>query len=240
MVNTRSKTVDWGGLKLSVNEIEIGVTKPGRVGTGSVLSGTELAFLDSVTAGTSAASKALVLDANEELNWTYTSASTSGSTSVEPLNLDTTMTGAGGVGGRAKFTLTTNVALGSWSNALKGEVTYGASGRTAGLGSAICAEMTLSAGTSAGTYSPIEVELNMGAGALTGTLTSLYHASVNGAAAGTFDDNGYVINLQGLTAGAAHVFRTGLTGATVVGDMTAALRIKIGATDYFIPLATAA
>jgi hypothetical protein len=149
------------------------------------------------------------------------------------------MTGAGGVGGRAKFQMTTNVVLGSWSNALKAEVVYGASGRTAGLGSAMVAEMTLSAGTSAGTYALYEGELNLGTGALTGTLTSLYHASVNGADAGTFDDLGYILNLQGLTAGAAHVFRTGLTAATINAATTAALKIRVGSTDYFIPLATA-
>jgi len=158
---------------------------------------------------------------------------------VEPLVVATTLSGVGATGGRVKATLDTNVALGGWSNALKGQVTYGASGKTTGLGSGIVSEMTLSAGTSDGTYTLYEGELNLGAGASTGTLTSLYHASVNGAAAGTFDDNGYVLSLQGLTAGAAHVFRTGLTGATVVGNMTAALRIKVGATDYYIPIATA-
>lgn len=239
MVNTRMRTRDWGGQILTVESIEIGVTKPGRIGTGTSISGTELAFLDGVTAGTSAASKALVLDASEELNWTYTSASTSGSVSVEPLNLDTTLTGIGGVGGRAKFTLTTNVALGGWSNALKGEVTYGASGRTDGLGSAIVAEMTLSAGTSSGTYAPLELELNLGTGALTGTATSLVYGSVNGADAGTFDTNGFVLNIAGLTAGASNTFRTGLTAATINAATTAALRVKIGATTYFIPLATA-
>ena len=79
------------------------------------------------------------------------------------------MSGAGADGGRAKFDMSTNVALGSFSNALKAEVTYGASGRTTGLGSAFVAEMTLSAGTSSGTYAPIEIELNMGTSGSTGT-----------------------------------------------------------------------
>lgn len=168
-----------------------------------------------------------------------TSASTDGATSVESLSIATTMTGAGGVGGRFKSSLTTNVALGAWSNAIKGEVTYGASGRTTGLGSAIVGEMTLSAGTSSGTYAPLELELNLGTGASTGTATSLIYGSVNGADASTFSTNGFIMNLAGLTAGASNVFRTGLTGATVVGNMTAALRIKVGSTTYFIPLATA-
>ena len=57
-----------------------------------------------------------------DLDITTTSDSTNGSSSVEPVLVSTTMTGAGGVGGRAKFLTTINAALGAWSNALKGEV----------------------------------------------------------------------------------------------------------------------
>lgn len=167
-----------------------------------------------------------------DTNITTTSASTDGGTSVEPLLVSTTMTGAGGVGGRARFFLTTNVALGSWSNALKGEVTYGAAGKTTGLGSAILAEMTLSAGTDAGTYAPIEIELNLGTGALTGTATSLIYMSVNGADAATFDANGTAFSLQGLTAGDGDCFQTGNTLANPV----ATLKINVGGTLYYLPL----
>lgn len=179
------------------------------------------------------------LSTNKAITVTTSSASTSGATSVEPVHINTTMTGAGGVGGRFKSSLTANVALGAWSNAIKGEVTYGASGSTSGLGSAIVSEMTLSAGTASGTYAPMEIELNLGSGALTGTATSLIYGSVNGADAGTFDTNGFILNLAGLTAGASNVFRTGLTAATINAATTAALRIKIGSTTYYIPLATA-
>jgi hypothetical protein len=167
-----------------------------------------------------------------DVNITTSSASTSGSTSVEPLSVSTTMTGAGGVGGRAKFLTTINAALGGWSNAVKGEVVYGASGRTTGLGSAVLAEMTLSAGTSSGTYAPLEIELNMPAGAVTGTLTSLIHASVQGAAVGTFDTGGRFFNLQGVTAGAGKIWVTGTTLGTAAGG----LRCRIGTTDYWLPL----
>lgn len=158
---------------------------------------------------------------------------------VEPFAIATTLSGVGATGGRFKSSLTTNVALGAWSNALKGEVTYGASGSTSGLGSAIVAEMTLSAGTSVGTYAPLEIELNLGTGAVTGTATSLIYASVNGADKATFDDNGFILNLAGLTAGAGDAFQTGLTAGTVNAACTAALKIKVGATTYYIPLATA-
>lgn len=166
---------------------------------------------------------------------------TNGSTSYEPFLLSTTLTGAGQVGGRARFYMTSNVALGGWSNALKAEVTYGATGSTTGLGSAFVSEMTLSAGTTSGNYALYEGELNVATGDSLGTATSLSYLSVNGTGANAVFSagaNSYIFNLQGLTAGANNVFRTGLTAATVNAATTAALRIKVGATDYYIPLAT--
>jgi hypothetical protein len=173
------------------------------------------------------------------ITWNQTSSSTSGSTSVEPFVLNTTMTGVGGVGGRARFELDTNVALGDWANALKAQTEFGASGSVTGLGSAFVAELTLSAGTTSGTYAPLELELNLGTGAATGTRTSFVYGSVNGASAGVFNNQGYILNLQGLVAGETRAFRNGLTAATVNAATTAALRVRIGGADYFIPLATA-
>lgn len=63
---TKTKSIDWGGLTLYVNELVIGETAPNS-GDGSTLSGTELAYLDAVTAGTGAASKAVVLDASGDV-----------------------------------------------------------------------------------------------------------------------------------------------------------------------------
>jgi len=166
-----------------------------------------------------------------DVNITTSSASTSGSSSVEPLLVSTTMTGAGGVGGRAKFLTTIDAALGGWSNAVKGEVVYGTSGRTTGLGSAVLAEMTLSAGTSAGTYAPLELELNVPSGASTGTLTSFIYASQQGTSVATMDTNGRFINLVGVTAGAGKMWKTGTTLGTAAGG----LRCRIAGTDYWLP-----
>jgi hypothetical protein len=204
------------------------------------ISQAELDYLDGVTAGTVTASKAVVVGTSKEVNeWTVTatSASTSASVSVEPVVVSSTMTGIGGVGGRARFQLSTNVALGGWSNALKGITVYGATGRTTGLGSAVVAEMTLSAGTTSGTYAPLEIELNLGTGAQTGTATSLIYASVNGDDAGEFDDNGFALTINGVTAESGHVFQASAVSGV---DSTHALRINIGGTPYFIPLHTAA
>ena len=167
-----------------------------------------------------------------------TSTSTSGSVSVEPVTVSTTMTGAGGVGGRSKFSLSTNVALGSYSNALKAETTYGASGSTTGLGSAFVAELTLSAGTSSGTYAPVEIELNLGTSASTGTTSSLIYASVNGDGKATMDTNGYLLNLAGVTVAGAKLAATGTI--TNVNEITHGLRVKIAGSDYYLLAATAA
>lgn len=165
-----------------------------------------------------------------------TCASVDASTSFEPALFYTTLTGIGQVGGRVRVFMTTDVALGGWSNALKGEVTYGASGRTTGLGSAICAEMTLSAGTSSGTYAPLEIELNMGASGVTGTETSLIYMSVNDAAATTFDDNGCLFSLNGVTAGANDVFYLADLTVTKADGL---LKIKVNGTTYYMFVTTA-
>jgi hypothetical protein len=169
---------------------------------------------------------------------TITTTNTATSGTYQPLVVSTTMSGAGADGGRAKFDMTTNVALGSFSNALKAEVTYGASGRTTGLGSAFVAEMTLSAGTSAGTYAPVEIELNLGTSASTGTASSLVFASVNGDGKAAMDDNGYVLNLAGVTVAGAKLAATGTI--TNVNEITHGLRVKIAGSDYYLLAATAA
>jgi hypothetical protein len=157
---------------------------------------------------------------------------TSASTALfEPVVVSSTLTGAGVTGGRAKFATTINAAAGGFSNALKADVAYGASGSTTGLGSAFVAEMTLSAGTSAGTYAPLELELNLPTGAVTGTLTSFIHASMQGDDVATMDTNGRFINLVGVTAGAGKMWVTGSTLGTAAGG----LRCRIAGTDYWLP-----
>lgn len=162
---------------------------------------------------------------------TVTDTST-GSSTFNVSTTEVTMTGAGGTGGRTLFKLNADAALGSFTNALKAEVVYGASGRTTGLGSAFVAEMTLSAGTSAGTYAPIEIELNAPTGASTGTRTSFIYASAQGAAVGTVDDNAVFFNLQGVTAGAGHMVVAGTTLGTAYGG----LRVRVGNANYWVPL----
>jgi hypothetical protein len=175
---------------------------------------------------------------------TITDTST-GSATFNASTTSVTMTGVGGTGGRTLFKMDTNVALGGFSNALKAEVTYGATGRTTGLGSAFVAEMTLSAGTSAGTYAPVEIELNAASTASTGTLTSLIHASVNGTGADSVvNANGVLLNLVGMTTGSAGdtdmVTAPGSSFAATDLTTGVGIKVKVGASLFYIPLVAAA
>jgi hypothetical protein len=155
-----------------------------------------------------------------------------GTTTFNASVSEVTMTGAGGVGGRSLFQLNADAALGSFSNALKGITVYGATGSTSGLGSAVVAELTLSAGTTVGTYSPLEIELNAPASASTGTRTSFIYASTQGDNVAAVDTNGVFFNLQGLTAGAGKMLVAGTTLGTAFGG----LRVRVGGANYWVPL----
>lgn len=175
----------------------------------------------------------LVLTAGTPTFTLYTTcASTSGSTSAENFYVKNTMTGAAGVGGRARFHMYTNVSLGGWSNALKAYTEYGASGKTTGMGSALCAEMTLSAGTTSGTYAPIEAELVIGSGASTGTATSFLYCNVSGADASTFDTSGFLFEIGGgITVASGKFFQVNTAAAA-----THALKCRIDGATYYVML----
>lgn len=171
------------------------------------------------------------------LNASWTSSSTDGGTSVESMVVDQTMTGAGGVGGRARFQLNANAALGGWANALKGITDFSSSGSVTGLGSAVLAELNLSTGTTSGTYAPLETELTLDSGASTGTATSFWYANVSDDNA-TFNTNGYLFELgSGVVDTASGVFDANAKAGI---GMTHTLRIRVGGTTYYLPLHTSA
>lgn len=190
--------------------------------------------------GTSGRARTLLASA-PLLSMYTTSASTSGSTSVEPLYVKNTMTGAGGVGGRARFHMYTNVALGAWSNALKAYAEYGASGRTTGLGSALCAEILLSAGTTSGTYAPLESELVANSEVSTGSATSFLYGNIAGTNATgktTLNTNGFLFELgSGVEDTTGGIFEAETNTDSM--SMTHVFKCRVGATTYYIPLNTA-
>ena len=195
-------------------------------------SSTELTTLAGVTAGISSPSKAVVLDATESLVWTTTDATASETCT---LNITDTRTGAGATGWTAKFDLESNVALGSYANALYGYLAFGAAGRVTGLAAGVCSETVLSAGCTQGTYAGLEVELGMPSGAVCGTQTSLLYLSVYGAAASTFDTNGYFFSVAGLTKNTNKCYAATTTGTALPTEV---LRVYTADGVRYLPLYT--
>lgn len=196
----------------------------------SGISAPELGFVDGVTAGTVTASKALVVDSNKAIqSWTYNG--------TNPLKISNTVTSAGtSIDGLWTIT-TTEVALGTYANAFNGKLDFGTAGSVTGLGGAVCAEVDLGAGCNAGSYACFEAELIMPSGALTGTRTSFMTMNLSGAAAGTFDTNGFIFDINGVTIASGKAIQ-----ASAVTDInsTHAMKIQINGTTYYIPLHTAA
>lgn len=172
------------------------------------------------------------------LNFYFTNAGTSGSTSAEPFYLKSTLTGAAQVGGRARFHCYSNVASGGWVNALKAYMEFGASGRTTGLASAFCAEIVMPATNAAGSYCCLEAEMYTPENAVIGSTTSFIYMNVDGnsTAKTSFNTNGYLFQLgSGVADTAGGLFD--VVNADDI-DATAALKIKVANTDYFIPIST--
>ena len=197
----------------------------GGVASGLVVD--TVAINGKIVAGTSGTPLDLSTTATNKAIAIYTtSASTNGSTTVLPAYVNATMTAAAGVGRALEAYLKVDdVALGAWSNALKGYIDFNDSGSVAGLGSAICAEMKMPAGAmpGSGTYGVMELELDCPTTWSGTNPVSFVYAEVSGNTAANFDDNGYLLNLQGLTDGDGHLLY----------DPT--LKIKVGTgTKYLV------
>jgi len=151
-----------------------------------------------------------------------------------PLVMTNTITTGATTGGRALFVLNVQAAMGGWSNAIKGEATYNASGSTTGLGTVVCGDLTLSTGTTSGTYAVFEGNIIAESSASTGTATACMHFNADGADEATIDANAFLIAFgDALVAGAANFIDTNITTHTKY----AAMRIWIPGTGVkYIPV----
>jgi hypothetical protein len=168
----------------------------------------------------------------------YTTCADGGTGNAIPFYVSSVMTGAGGYGARSQFDMSANVALGNYANALKAYTSFGANGRVTGMGSALCAELVLSAGTTSGTYAPLESELVAGAGASAGTATSFLYCNASGDGATVINGvGGYLFELgAGVTDTAGGIFEAEANTDSM--SMTHVLKIRIAGTAYYIPLNT--
>ena len=181
-------------------------------------------------------SSPLVLTAGTPIFTLYTTcAGESGSTNAEPFYMKSVLTGAGQVGGRAYFLVTSNVASGPWINAIKGDIEFGAAGSSSGLASAICAEMTLPNQTvPSGHYYPLEIEwigqTSTSTAGTAGSGTGCIYIAATGTVT-DFDDHAGLFWLNGVTAGSGHIYSAG--GHTIKCYVTSSM------TSKYIPLSSA-
>jgi len=158
---------------------------------------------------------------------------------IESLKVHTVLQGIGATGGRALFSMATEVALGGWANALKAITDFGVAGEVAGLASAFCAEMILpSTAPSAGNYAPLEVELRVPNGAGLGAKTSFIHIEAQAVGGSTgltlFQTSGYFMSINGVTSRTDGLFEE--INASGVTQFDAVLRISVDGIPYFIGL----
>lgn len=169
---------------------------------------------------------------------------TAASGTTRGLYLRTYLTGgAGGEAARLFNTVESDTPVDT-VNGVHASLSFGATtGNVVGEGQAIRGTLHLPNRSLGGTCAAVKAELWAdGASAAVGGILSFMRCSAGGTQGGIdkIDDSGNLLHIDGLTAGAAHLFRTGLTAATINAATTCALRIRIGATTYYIPVATAA
>lgn len=169
-----SQSIDLSGNNIIVDGVYVGASTPGAAGT--LLSGSEITVLDSVTPGTAAASKALVLNSSKGIS-TITSATITTATSTTT-NTTTGNVGASGTAGtlnvfpttasKGKIVVSAADSAGDTATTITNASQSGARTYTIPDGGA-SANFVLSTGTSTATTAT-STELNTVSGVTAGTV----------------------------------------------------------------------
>jgi len=164
----------------------------------------------------------------------FTCASTNTGTSFQPVIFNTIMTGVGQVGGRVRVNMESNVRLGAWTNVFKASMDWKTNGSMSGLGSVICAEMTMMASDppASGEYPVLELEIAMPDGHAGDNKKDFIYCGVTGDNKSNLDTYGYLLNINGVSDGNFY-------HSDAPGTLAAGLRIMVGTTPYWIGLYSA-
>ena len=128
-----------------------------------------------------------------------------------------------------------NVKTGEWVNAIFGQLDYSTDGLAHGVGSAICAEISLPGSSVVrGTYYAWQTEIDCPANcAMNGNPIAVMSISVWGNNKTQFDDVGLLFDIGGVSAGSEKFWDTSASAAT--GDNT--LKIRVGGAFKYILVA---
>jgi len=147
------------------------------------------------------------------------------------------LTGIGG-SGEAVRSFTTVNAAGSTAHGLHASLSFGAGGSLTGLGVAARATLQVKNGAmTGGTFSALQAEIyGDGTSSSVSGMTecSFLRFVADGATTNvkaTIDTSGFLFSIQGLSVASGKLFQANTAGAA-----SHALRIKVGATPYFLML----
>lgn len=176
----------------------------------------------------------LEYDASEDrLNVIQTNAATTGVETTA--SIQQTHTGIGASAEALEAILTSNVAFGTYANAIFGKVDLSSSGEVTGLIGVICAEMTMpdTDAPAAGTYAAFEAEFNMAGADVGANPVVVTYVNVWGGNETEFDDQGLLFDIAGVSTGDGKFFRT---NAVALNNCDAFLKCRVNGTVYYIPL----
>lgn len=133
------------------------------------------------------------------------------------------------------------VQTGDWVNAIVGRIDYGDTGYAGGgMAAPICAELMLpntNMTSLGGEYTVLDLEMGTGASTVFHENAAYPYSFIRMSTWGTteMDDHGYLFNIDGIATATDGLFEVAtITPSSVEFD--ACLKIRIGTTDYFIPL----
>lgn len=204
--------------------------KPGSGAATGLAFGMDGSGLDVTCYGDTASCYAMWDQSEDQLKVVQTNAATTG---VETsLSVTQTHTGIGASAEALSATLSANVLMGTYANALMGKINLQTAGKITGLAGVVCGEIDMPGGAiagSVGTYAVYEAEINCPT-SYTGVVPiDVFYINAWGATVTQFDTYGYLMDIQGVTSGSGKFW---YANKSVPFD--AYLRIRVGGTPYYI------
>lgn len=172
--------------------------------------------------GTSGNPRTLSATIDRVIQIVTTNALTSGT--VRSVQIDQIHTGIGAIAEALTSIVTTNVALGSWANAIFAKLDFQTAGKVTGLGGVICAELTMAGGAvSQGTYCVYQAEINLPTSYSSGVPLHVMQINVWGDEKAQFDTYGKLFEITGVTTSNTGFWKDGTMTA---GDAQETIKVK--------------
>ena len=160
---------------------------------------------------------------------------------ISSMTISQTMTVASTTSGIevAQFILTSNVKCGAYANAILGKIDFATTGYVHGLAGVICAELDMPGGSlpgGNGTYTLYEAEINCPTSYVGGVPIHVFTINAWGDNVAEFNTNGFLFDIEGVTANTGKLIEVGTGMSTVTGT----IRCKLNGAAIYLPYYSAA